>query len=90
MQEEILERNEWLKSWNCLVVEGQKAENVVRPVENLQNDLAYVIYTSGSTGMPKGVMITHQGAANTIQDVNRRYRVDENDQVLAISNLHLI
>ena len=88
VQEEILERNEWLKSWNCLVVEGQKAENVVRPVENLQNDLAYVIYTSGSTGMPKGVMITHQGAANTIQDVNRRYRVDENDQVLAISNLH--
>ncbi len=38
-------------------------------------DLAYVIYTSGSTGLPKGVMIDHRGAVNTMLDVNRRFDV---------------
>ena len=36
-------------------------------------DLAYIIYTSGSTGLPKGVMIDHRGAMNTVLDVNRRF-----------------
>ena len=36
-------------------------------------DLAYVIYTSGSTGQPKGVMIDHRGAVNTVLDINRRF-----------------
>jgi len=30
------------------------------------NDMAYVIYTSGTTGQPKGVLIPHAGAVNTI------------------------
>ncbi len=30
------------------------------------NDLAYLIYTSGTTGNPKGVMIEHASAVNTI------------------------
>ncbi|HDR7472523.1 TPA: AMP-binding protein, partial [Bacillus toyonensis] len=38
-------------------------------------DVAYVIYTSGSTGRPKGVVITHSAAANTIQDINRKFEV---------------
>src|SRR6185436_2388803 len=33
--------------------------------------LAYVIFTSGTTGVPKGVMIDHWGAMNTIAHVNR-------------------
>ena len=33
-------------------------------------DLAYIIFTSGSTGEPKGVAITHEGAVNTIEDIN--------------------
>ena len=53
----------------------------------LPDDLAYVIFTSGSTGVPKGVMIEHQAAHNTIADINRRYRVDENDCVFALSSL---
>lgn len=51
-------------------------------------DLAYVIYTSGSTGAPKGVMIDHRGAVNTILDINRRFSVGPKDRILAISNLN--
>jgi len=51
------------------------------------DDLAYVIYTSGSTGSPKGVMIDHQGATNTILDINQRFNVDEKDCAIAISAL---
>ena len=51
------------------------------------DDLAYVIYTSGSTGTPKGVIIDHQGAVNTILDVNRRFEVGPSDRVLALSSL---
>ncbi len=50
-------------------------------------DLAYVIYTSGSTGEPKGVMIDHRGAVNTVLDVNRRFGVCPEDRVLALSSL---
>ncbi len=50
-------------------------------------DLAYVIYTSGSTGQPKGVMIDHRGALNTVLDINRRFGVGRGDRILAISSL---
>ena len=50
-------------------------------------NLAYIIYTSGSTGQPKGVMIDHRGAANTIVDMNERYSVGPDDRVLALSSL---
>lgn len=48
---------------------------------------AYVIYTSGSTGEPKGVVISHVGAMNTIEDINRRFNIDEKHSVLALSQL---
>ncbi|MGY2196583.1 amino acid adenylation domain-containing protein [Pseudomonas gingeri] len=50
-------------------------------------DLAYVIYTSGSTGVPKGVVIDHAGAVNTLLDINRRFAVGPRDRVLAVSSL---
>src|SRR6185369_15751176 len=49
--------------------------------------LAYVIYTSGSTGMPKGVMISHRQAVNTLLDINRRFGVGPSDRVFAVSSL---
>ncbi|WP_166924861.1 non-ribosomal peptide synthetase [Flavobacterium poyangense] len=51
------------------------------------NAPAYVIYTSGSTGEPKGVVISHLGAMNTIEDINRRFKIDQKDSVLALSQL---
>ena len=49
--------------------------------------LGYLIYTSGSTGVPKGVCCHHQGAMNTIMDLNDRFEVDSSDRVLGLSSL---
>ncbi|AUM66268.1 non-ribosomal peptide synthetase [Brevibacillus laterosporus] len=48
---------------------------------------AYIIYTSGSTGQPKGVVISHRAAANTIADINRRFTVNNEDRVLGLAQL---
>ena len=51
------------------------------------DDLAYVIFTSGSTGTPKGVMVSHRAAANTIDDINRRFAIGRGDAVLGLAEL---
>ncbi|MCI4066448.1 amino acid adenylation domain-containing protein [Micromonospora sp. R77] len=60
------------------------ADRVTVPVPS--RALAYVIFTSGTTGTPKGVMIAHDSAANTIVDVNERFGVGTRDRVLAVSD----
>ncbi|MGK7945196.1 MAG: amino acid adenylation domain-containing protein [Microcystaceae cyanobacterium] len=74
----------------CLEVDTfNETPQTLEPLESLQtpHDLAYVIFTSGSTGFPKGVMIDHQGAVNTILDINQRFKVTNKDKVLALSSL---
>jgi thioesterase domain-containing protein len=46
-----------------------------------------VIYTSGSTGQPKGVMIEHGAALNTITDINERLDLGPRDVVFGVSSL---
>lgn len=48
---------------------------------------AYIIYTSGSTGQPKGVVVSHRAALNTIEDINRRFSVTGGDKVLGLAQL---
>jgi yersiniabactin nonribosomal peptide synthetase len=51
------------------------------------DQLAYIIYTSGSTGEPKGVMMSHRGALNTIDALAREFDLGAEDRVLALSAL---
>ncbi|WP_280507043.1 non-ribosomal peptide synthetase [Nocardia flavorosea] len=48
---------------------------------------AYVIYTSGSTGEPKGVVVTHRAAANTLDDIGERFALTSSDRVLGVASL---
>ena len=61
---------------------ADESETLV-PVQT-SSDLAYVIYTSGSTGDPKGVMIDHKGAVNTILDINKRFHIGREDKIFAL------
>jgi len=78
----------WLKSICVEALDVARMDIEPLDVRQRPDDLAYVIYTSGSTGLPKGVMIDHRGAVNTILDINHRFGVTSEDCVLALSALN--
>ena len=81
---------EWPEGIKRLCVDNEDfaEESAALPKQiTAPENLAYVIFTSGSTGAPKGVMIDHQGAVNTILDINRRFSVSSGDKILALSSL---
>jgi amino acid adenylation domain-containing protein len=57
---------------------GHRAPGTGRRVTGL----AYVIYTSGTTGRPKGVIISHRSAANTLSALHKKYPFMEGDTYL--------
>jgi amino acid adenylation domain-containing protein len=79
----------WPQGVRVVAVEKNLGAGLVPAREgvNPSPTLAYVLFTSGSTGLPKGVMIDHRGAANTVADINRRFRISAADRVLALSSL---
>jgi amino acid adenylation domain-containing protein len=91
----VLTQQKWQATLNwptaqCLIIDTLDASLSLPALNSIQSltDLAYVIYTSGSTGNPKGVMIDHRGAVNTILDINRRFNVTAKDRILALSALN--
>lgn len=72
----------YLREWK-----PAESTHAPKPVELDGSEMAYIIFTSGSTGNPKGVVITHHEASNTLLSINRRFGVDETDKVLGISSM---
>ncbi|WP_173474677.1 amino acid adenylation domain-containing protein [Fibrobacter succinogenes] len=76
-------------AWNVIEIENALQAQPISIDEIVEDatSLAYIIFTSGTTGVPKGVMISHRGASNTIRDINERFNVSANDACMAISEL---
>ncbi|MEM7354248.1 MAG: amino acid adenylation domain-containing protein, partial [Acidobacteriota bacterium] len=77
-QPHFAETLDWPDGLRVLAVERSTSGADDEPVSKLTtqpSDLAYVIFTSGSTGEPKGVMIDHRSALNTVIDVNQRFAI---------------
>lgn len=58
----------------------------IKPIMLDAKQPAYIIYTSGSTGEPKGVVINHHAALNTIEDMIRKFKITSEDKVLSIAS----
>lgn len=77
-----------IEAVNPIAIEDRdNFESLKAPVLMPVEATAYVIFTSGTTGMPKGVIITHKSAYNTIYDINRRFEISEKDCIIAVSEL---
>ena len=88
----VQDRLEWPAEIQCVTVEAtdsapDDADECPPPPALNGENLAYVIFTSGSTGEPKGVMIEHRSALNTVLDINERFGVGAEDRILALSSL---
>ena len=69
------------------IKDAEKAQALRLPRKVEGQSSAYVIFTSGSTGEPKGVEMSHRAAINTVEDINARFKVTNDDRVLAVSAL---
>jgi yersiniabactin nonribosomal peptide synthetase len=90
-QSHLRDQLQWPQGIELILLENMgdtDALAVPTPVVSSPEDIAYVIFTSGSTGVPKGVTIDHRAACNTVQDINQRFNVGENDRILALSALN--
>lgn len=86
-QQHYRETLDWPGDLEVICIDALEPSTVALPQAAVADtDLAYVIYTSGSTGNPKGVMIDHRGALNTVVDINRRFGIGPDDKVFGASS----
>lgn len=79
---------EWNQDVHLLEAEDVDGPQCELVMENIPLDNpAYIIHTSGTTGDPKGVVISHKAAINTIEDINSRFGIENNDKILGLANL---
>jgi amino acid adenylation domain-containing protein len=79
---------EWPDGLQPLAVDDSYGmQPLAAPLRVPPSSPAYVIFTSGSTGEPKGVVVPHSAAMNTIEDILSRFPLDDNDRVLSVSAL---
>jgi len=64
-----------------------KKNKILIPVAIEPEQPGYIIHTSGTTGKPKGVVVNHRAALNTIIDINERFKVNSSDKIIGIANL---
>ena len=69
------------------VEEHHGFEPMEAPVISSPDQTAYIIFTSGSTGEPKGVVLSHYAAWNTVVEINQRYGIRADDRMLGVSGL---
>ncbi|MDF0529313.1 amino acid adenylation domain-containing protein [Tsukamurella sp. 8F] len=69
------------------LADARGSEALVGPVDVQPGALAYILYTSGSTGTPKGVEVSHDAAANTIDDLVDRFAMGPGARTFGISAL---
>ena len=79
---------EWPETIRLIEIDKLQTEETDKLEASGDSSLpAYIIFTSGSTGTPKGVVISHKSALNTIEDINQRYKVTEDDKILGLAEL---
>ncbi|MGA9870967.1 MAG: amino acid adenylation domain-containing protein [Rhodococcus sp. (in: high G+C Gram-positive bacteria)] len=69
------------------VADALRHNPIAVPHLGADSDAAYIIFTSGSTGEPKGVVVSHRAAMNTISDLIERFELDAGYRPLCLSEL---
>ncbi len=67
----------------------EKISNLLSSLENSREStkrVAYIIFTSGTTGNPKGVMVSHFAAWNTITAIIDKSGASESDAMLGLAS----
>lgn len=86
--EDLQQEASWFDKLVCVMQSFLLPSFVLERVLCLKNvafdDLMAVLFTSGTTGDPKGVMLSHQNIAFSIDAIDKLFRVDREDVFLGI------